>query len=300
MPDLTPEQAFEAAADSVARRQREFAASGIDFEKFLPKAKSAEPGEIHLPDVDTMPLAEEEPSCPDCHGRGWATDPDTRTVTACDCRQRRWASPEAVPSAELEARGVDPKVSRRLKSHWNPKYEPWPQEADAWPSGMAVGRGNAEEGERPAWLYLWGPTGSGKSAVAAWIMRRAMVNGAACRWIPIRKAIRDTQGKIGSNVPAPVWQWLRYPFVVLEEVGAQRLDLAYHEDLLAQWVEERHTLAGGFQVVTSNLTPRQLPDVVPPRVASRVLDGVVKKMAGPDARRRVWRFALADSIREGK
>lgn len=264
-------------------------------------------GEIQLPEAapggrlakyspeKPREYAPEPAGCPDCRGRGWRVDLETRISTRCECRRRRWARPEDVPAAELLARGVDLKVAGKLKSDWKlptdaagkpkPGYEPWPQEADLWPQGMAA---PAWSGEAPSWLYIWGPSGSGKSAVAAWIMRRALCAGGSAHWIPIRESIRRTQGRMDSNAPAPVWGQLKRDLVVLDDVGKHR-DTEYQVDLVLMWVEIRHTRRG-WTVCTSNDSPKRLRQSLPSSVASRILDGARLKLAGPDARHREYRF----------
>lgn len=254
------------------------------------------------PNFEKLEVLPDEPAACPCRGRGWVVEIESNLARPCKCAKKTWPSPEAVPVSELEARGCrDPKVNRALKIHWEGK-EPWPPELDLWP-GMELESGIGRPGERPRWLYIWGPPGSGKSAGAAWIMRRAITRGCACHWIPLRDAVRDYYDAMGREEPSPVWAHLSRPFVVLEDLGTHREDLPSHEDPIQMFVEERHTSPDGFQVVTSNWSPdelRQIPGHE--RIASRVLSGHDLPMLGPDARQRRWKFkdALAETIRRAR
>lgn len=298
-------ESLEAANARLLEKRRDaekLIASGSIKLDFAPKASPPAPAEIALPNIESMPITDDEGAsgCPDCRGRGWVIELETRSSARCTCLRRGYGAPEDVPAAELEARGVDRKVSGKVKADWMPKYQEWPMEADAWPYDMGAAERYSDAGAVPEWLLLWGPTGSGKSAIAAWIMRRALAAGVGCRWIPVPSTIDRTQNRIMSGAPAPVWSWLRLPLVVLDEVGGHRVDLPYQEDLLTKFVEALQ-IRTGFQVVTTNLTPNQLRELHP-RAASRMLGGHVLPMTGKDARRREYTFrnALADAIEQGR
>ncbi|MCZ6507082.1 MAG: ATP-binding protein [Acidobacteria bacterium] len=203
-------------------------------------------------------------------------------ASVCECRRQLYEDPSQVPAQVLENHGVPSDISGRLREHWRPEAATWHREFDLWPSKIVD-----DAGTSPRFLFLSGSSGNGKSHAAAWIMRRALAKGMRCWWFDIGESIERTKREFSRQTDVPWWSWrIEKPLVVLDDIGAERSDSEFQQDLVYQWVATRYRLPV-WTVVTSNLSPAELRESHP-RAASRILSGPVIEMAGRDERRRKW------------
>lgn len=139
------------------------------------------------------------------------------------------------------------------------------------------------DGNDPAWLYVYGPPGNGKTHLAA-----AAVNALTKRGVPALFATApDLLAMVRSGfetgeAESIVGLCQRVPVLAVDDLGAEQLTPWAAEVLFrifnARYVERRRTL------VVGNVAPSEFPE---PRLASRFLDGAVCLVvanAAPDYR----------------
>jgi DNA replication protein DnaC len=186
------------------------------------------------------------------------------------CKDARRAA-----SAFTETDAGIPKLFHRLtRESWTAYFQrPWPEALESWTG-------------TPRWLALWGPTGTGKTAMATVLLAEHLRTGRRGRWISGPELSRRIQRDFTAveDVIAPL---LVTPLLVLDEplTGAA-----------AEWYMERLLLITRTRdesclptIVTSQLLPELLRDpnaATPPSVLSRWLSGLHVRTGGADARLR--------------
>jgi len=180
-----------------------------------------------------------------------------------------------IASAFTEDDAGIPKLFRGLtRESWVAYFQrPWPKALESWTG-------------TPRWLALWGPTGTGKTAIATVLLAEHLRTGRRGRWISGPELSRRIQRDLTAveDVIAPL---LVTPLLVLDEplTGAA-----------ADWYMERLLLITRTRdesclqtIVTSQLLPELVRDpnaATPPPVLSRWLSGLHVRTGGTDARLR--------------
>lgn len=143
-------------------------------------------------------------------------------------------------------------------------------------------------------LYLHGPTGIGKTGLAAGLLMAAIDGGSSGRFVAVPDALtrlREAAG--GAEDGGRFRQQLRADFervnlVVLDDLGVGAWS-AWVEETVYSLVETRYANPALRTVVTSNLAPAQLPAAIGDRAAWRILEmsgPFVVKGPGPNLRAR--------------
>lgn len=168
-------------------------------------------------------------------------------------------------------------------------HRPWPVDLSDWCGS-------------PSMLYLWGPTGTGKSSAAAILLARLLAEGAqgsAGVWIDGYDLRRQAKREIKGDVVDALEAYAKPRFAVFDEPLAGRptawsLDQAYE-------VVRARKAANLPTIVTSQIDPSHLivkPSAkpgeargedaapFPPALVSRLLSGEVVYFDGDDARLR--------------
>ena len=194
--------------------------------------------------------------------------PETGLCHACQDAQN-------AANAFTEAGAGIPKLFRGLtRESWSAHFHrPWPEALEGW-SGM------------PWWLALWGPTGTGKTALATVLLVEHLRTGRSGYWISGPELSRRLQRDLAAaeEVIAPL---LVTSLLVLDEplTGAA-----------ADWYMERLVLLTRTRdesclptIVTSQLLPELLCSptaATPPPLLSRWLSGLHIRTGGTDVRLR--------------
>jgi len=168
-----------------------------------------------------------------------------------------------------------PQLFRGLtRESWSAHFQrPWPKVLESWTG-------------TPRWLAVWGPTGTGKTAIATVLLAEHLRTGRRGRWISGPELSRRIQLDF-SNVEDVMAPLLVTPLLVLDEplTGAA-----------ANWYMERLLLITRTRdesclptIVTSQLLPELVHDesaATPPPLVSRWLSGLRVRTAGKDVRMR--------------
>lgn len=192
-----------------------------------------------------------DPSCPQCHGAGWLVadarydDPAFGQLRRCACldatqlaaRQARAAHYLAQVAQDLGAElagcdldGFDRQRALTPLTWWDarlpPDGSPRPQKtysvaeqrlALGRACGIARGYGGAES------LYLWGPTGSGKSHLAAAILNAQAGQGVAGCYRSLPAMLRLLrQGFEDGTSDSRLEALIAVPLLVLDDLGTEK------------------------------------------------------------------------------
>ena len=137
------------------------------------------------------------------------------------------------------------------------------------------------------WVTLCGPTGVGKSRVAAVYMLRAVARNVSARWVSHRDFIdevRATYSRESKDSRASVLtKYASCRVLIIDDVVEQ--SSAEAVAILEQLVEMRHG-RGKFTVMTTNLTATQFEGALGARAFDRVASGAMVTITGESYRRR--------------
>ncbi len=139
---------------------------------------------------------------------------------------------------------------------------------------------NLATGNLPWPLFLWGPSGGGKTSAA---LALADFADTACYWTADDLADQVMAGTPGET--AETWELIaKKDLAILDEIGERRNigDLAYR--VAKKFADLRETQAGRVAIYISNVSPAELQSLFDDRIASRLLCGTVHKLEDRDRR----------------
>jgi DNA replication protein DnaC len=157
-------------------------------------------------------------------------------------------------------------------------------------------------------LYLFGIPGSGKTWIATAILRNILASGILkpgdCRYISERSFLDDVRSTFDDPEISPRFLPANHPararLLILDDLGSTRLT-DWGRGEVANLIEKRHA-DDLITIITTNINPTDLADVIDGRVASRV--GESRQLIGfPDRDLRLstkgpWKTAFADEALE--
>ena len=175
--------------------------------------------------------------------------------------------------AFTEDKAEIPKLFRGLtRESWSAHFHrPWPQALESW-SGD------------PRWVALWGPTGTGKTAIATILLAEHLRAHRRGRWISGPELARRIQRDF-NNAEDVIRPLVGTPLLVLDEPLAGAGAGWYLERLLLiTRTRDENCLP---TIITSQLLPELLRDptaATPPPLLSRWLSGLHIRTSGNDVR----------------
>ncbi len=136
------------------------------------------------------------------------------------------------------------------------------------------------------WLYLWGESGRGKTALACTVGLDAIAQGKSVAFCPVRQLMSELsslypepgEGAIQERIDALV----DLDVLILDDMGAEKVS-DWRTERLEQVIDRRKN-GTGLTIVTSNLPLRVLsdPDHLGGRIGTRIEGmGTVFEVAGP-------------------
>lgn len=204
-----------------------------------------------------------------------------RTYWAKACPACIVKEQEAEEEAKHEAKLIDLGYQRRYaQSDFDNLSDPKPSDSVIEACRLFAEELRAEREPTGRGLYLWGPNGTGKTHLAVAITRHfghsLFVN--TVRLFDQLKESYTTQSS------CDIFEQARHvKLLVLDDLGSERpsgwVQERFYSLLSTRWDEMLHT------VVTTNVAPQRLPDILGPSAASRVLGSCLTlHVDGPDHR----------------
>ncbi|HJX29369.1 MAG TPA: hypothetical protein VJ885_15780 [Thermoanaerobaculia bacterium] len=201
----------------------------------------------------------------------WGPIPADRLCHACH------SAADCKPLVDVEAAAGIPDRYRGLtRESWMTHFQrPWPAALERWTGS-------------PSWAAIWGPTGSGKTGIAAVLLAEHLRGGGRGRWISGPELARRVRHDFAAadELLEPL---LFTPRLVLDEpLAGPKVDWYFQIlGLLTRTRDERRLPT----LVTSDLLPELLltqKPAAPPTILSRWLSGIRihDELSGEDVRLR--------------
>lgn len=150
---------------------------------------------------------------------------------------------------------------------------------------------NSQEGFRTAsgWrgALLCGPTGTGKTMLAARCVERAgwVRDALYVYWPALLRAYKESYSKDDSGPSIVLEPVLRCHLLILDDLAAGAQADTRSSIEVAEQIAEARTTGDQWTIVTTNLTPDQIGEQFSDRVASRLCNRLgVLPVTGPDRR----------------
>jgi DNA replication protein DnaC len=180
---------------------------------------------------------------------------------------------------------------------WDWSLETYPADDPVGATAKATAIDWMERGDSnpngDAWLFIYGPVGSGKSGLA-WAIAKANVEKwlyDETRFVNVRQLLGRMRRSFGTDEPYdPMDELTKVWLLVLDDLGAERIT-DWTREWLATLIEDRYTQEHAT-IVTSNYSPSQLArrlghddPIIGKRIVSRMVeDAVVLKLDRADLR----------------
>lgn len=195
------------------------------------------------------------------------------------CRTGRPAAPSIAHALRLDC-GIPPKHVGDTFATWRGDFPPALRG-----NGEPAGIGLVEWASNPSGFALFaGVNGAGKSHAATAVLIGCLERDYSCRWYSARFLANDLVGESFGQPPSTK-HWdaaTRCELLVLDDLGTERSNEPARERI-AELIDRRY-LDKLPTIVTTNIDGRDLFEREP-RIASRLLSGLLFKFTGRDARR---------------
>jgi DNA replication protein DnaC len=141
----------------------------------------------------------------------------------------------------------------------------------------------------PSMLTILGLVGSGKSWQATRLLGERRCEGWVCRWFDTSEALYTVLQEIGTGDDGKTMAALMHtPMIVLDDVLAER-DTPFNIDKLSLILRHRYNRELPTIITSNSMDVGGAPSLdgihqIEPRLASRLAEGLVVKLAGRDRR----------------
>ena len=141
--------------------------------------------------------------------------------------------------------------------------------------------------EKDPFVLLYGPPGTGKTLFASCLFRLHIVNfhGWTFKFISVPQLmleIRDTFSTKSSSELDIIEKYTKPHLICLDDIGAQK-NSEFSSECLYALVDSRYGERKPT-IITTNLSPSELPASIGSRLASRILSGIIINVIGEDWR----------------
>lgn len=235
---------------------------------------------------------DKRPNCPNCGGRMSETvlrGPSYSWYCPADECKDAHAAAFAIQHGKARAADIDTRPEKILPAYGVPaKY--LAASLFTFDGSPGIRRAATAWAAEPAGnLYLWGGTGTGKTYLAAAILRE-YVKGArrTAYFRTVADLIRDIRATFdrdgGGDTEAELLdRYAGYGLLVFDDLGAEN-STDFSTSTVLNLIDRRGN-GGKATVITSNMTLSEISDRLDPRIASRLSEGQAWHIPGPDRRR---------------
>jgi len=248
--------------------------------------------------ADTSPPPEEVESdvCPRCHGAGFLRrevpldHPDFGKAAPCDCVKAETAESRLARLQRYSSLGPLTRLTfANLIEHGRSTN---PRDRDLFHSLIQDARGFAEEPE--GWLLVHGPSGAGKTHVAAAIANRCLERGRPALFVVVPDLLDHLRASYRPDsemgYDALLEQVRLAPVLILDDLGTQS-STAWAQEKLFQILNHRYN-AQLPTVVTTNLSIDRIDE----RLRMRLTDPAISRVYYVEAAARAIAVDLPDSL----
>jgi DNA replication protein DnaC len=247
--------------------------------------------------ADTSPQQEDEGEvCPRCHGAGFLRrevplgHPDFGKAAPCDCVKAETAESRLARLQRYSSLGPLTRLTfANLIEHGRSTN---PRDRDLFHSLVQDARGFAEEPE--GWLLVHGPSGAGKTHVAAAIANRCLERGRPALFVVVPDLLDHLRASYRPDsemgYDALLEQVRLAPVLILDDLGTQS-STPWAQEKLFQILNHRYN-AQLPTVVTTNLSIDRIDE----RLRMRLTDPEISRVYYVEAAARAIAVDLPDSL----
>jgi DNA replication protein DnaC len=230
---------------------------------------------------------DDQPPCPVCDDARWLNvdapvgSPDFGTVVPCECQERVWG-------AHTRNRLRDYSDLGPLERMTFESMEPTGREGFVDPPTFRRARDAAQtySHDPMGWLIITGPSGTGKTHLAAAIANRLIADNRPAKFVSVPDLLdhmRATLERSGGDPDADNFEGLfnhiiEAPMLVLDDLGVQS-PTRWAEEKIDQVLSHRYARRLPT-VITMSLTIEQMPDRLRTRVTDPFISQRVELQAG--------------------
>ena len=262
----------------------------------MPEPSSSDATATSAADTSPPPAEDEAEICPRCHGAGFLRrdvalgHPDFGKAAPCDCVKAETAESRLARLQRYSSLGPLTRLTfANLIEHGRSTN---PRDRDLFHSLIQDARGFAEEPE--GWLLVHGPSGAGKTHVAAAIANRCLERGRPALFVVVPDLLDHLRASYRPDsemgYDALLEQVRLAPVLILDDLGTQS-STAWAQEKLFQILNHRYN-AQLPTVVTTNLSIDRIDE----RLRMRLTDPAISRVYYVEAAARAIAVDLPDSL----
>jgi DNA replication protein DnaC len=262
----------------------------------VPEPSSSDATATSAADTNPPPAEDEGEVCPRCHGAGFLRrdvalgHPDFGKAAPCDCVKAETAESRLARLQRYSSLGPLTRLTfANLIEHGRSTN---PRDRDLFHSLVQDARGFAEEPE--GWLLVHGPSGAGKTHVAAAIANRCLERGRPALFVVVPDLLDHLRASYRPDsemgYDALLEQVRLAPVLILDDLGTQS-STPWAQEKLFQILNHRYN-AQLPTVVTTNLSIDRIDE----RLRMRLTDPEISRVYYVEAAARAIAVDLPDSL----
>ncbi len=225
-------------------------------------------------------IVDEQPPCPICDDARWLNvdapvgSPEFGTVVPCECQEKVWGS-------HVNKRLRDYSDLGPLERMTFESMEPTGRDGFADPASFRKARDAAQRYSHDpmGWLIISGPSGTGKTHIAAAIANRLVSDGRPVKFVSVPDLLDHMRATLDRNPDDPdgddfeglFSHIIEAPMLVLDDLGVQS-PTRWAEEKIDQVLSQRYARRLPT-VFTTSLPVERMPD----RLRTRVMDPFISE-----------------------